>query len=648
MNQTAIELLEYQKIKEDIMEYAISEEGKAQIKNLCPSIDINIIEGWLNETTEARAVIDKSASIPLHNLEGTSKILGKLGKGMPLLPEELTIIARLLKDVGKMIRFMDDKKNIAPRISSYILSTHPLEDLMSEIQRCIENGRICDQSSAGLLKIRKKIATIEERIKSKLDSILKSSAYRECLQDNLVSIKDGRYVIPIKNEYRKNIEGTIVGSSATGSTVFIQPMAVKKLQDELYELKAEEEKEEYKILYFLTGLVETYQQELSIDIETMIHYDFLFAKAKYSKVIGGMTVSFNTDNYIDIQGGKHPLIGKAAVPLYFTIGKGYKALAVTGPNTGGKTVVLKTVGLLTMMAQSGLHVPVEKESELAVFVDILADIGDGQSIQQSLSTFSSHIRNIISIMECAGPHTLVILDELGAGTDPGEGMGLAIAVLEEIYRKGSTIIATTHYSEIKSFADESEGFENGCMEFDIQTLKPLYRLTIGKAGQSNAFLIALRLGMDLNIIQRAHEVTYYEKKDYTYIVADMKKENLKNIEVIQSHGEQLRQHQEREHIRKTAANQKKQYTFKIGDCVFVSSMNRRGIVCEVENSRGEIGIMIEKKKFRVNRKRLSLYIDGKELYPEDYDMDTIFESKENRKKRKLISRKYVKDVEIEI
>jgi dsDNA-specific endonuclease/ATPase MutS2 len=373
----------------------------------------------------------------------------------------------------------------------------------------------------------------------------------------------------------------------------------------------------------------------------------MFAKAKFSRSMEGREVEVNDNNYIKIIGGKHPLIGSKAVPLEFEIGKDYRSLIITGPNTGGKTVALKTVGLLTMMVQSGLHVTVEESSEFAIFSDILVDIGDGQSIEQSLSTFSSHIRNIISIIEASAPNTLVILDELGAGTDPLEGMGLAVSILESIYDKGATMLATTHYSEIKKFAQEKKGFENGCMEFDINTLKPLYRLSIGKSGESNALLIALRLGMSKNIIERAHEITYKEKKEYNSIKTVEKNETVKYEDIIRSIDIQK---EKTENIKKAEKVMKaviKEQEFKIGDCVYISSLGRTGIVCELENNKGEIGVMYMKKKIKVNKKRLSLYIDSKELYPDQYDMDIVLESKENRKKKHTMNRKHVDGLTIE-
>lgn len=648
MNKTTINLLEYDKIKERLAEFAVSDFGKKMAVELQPSLDIRVIEQNLLETTEAGALVNQSSSVPLHSLTGIPNILDKLSKGLILEKEELLTVADFLRDGRRLKRFMKEKEYTAPIVSSYAFSICELDDIGEEIEKCIRNGRVDDKASPELAKIRKKISVVDGRLKSKLDSILKSPVYRMYLQDSIVSVRDGRYVIPVKSEYRRNVKGSVIDYSASGSTVFIEPGDISKLQDELKLLKIQEEKELYRIVSYLTGLVEMCQREISTNVEVMAQYDFAFAKAKYSRAINGNTVKLNNRNYIEIRKARHPLIVQYAVPLDFTIGDTYRAFIITGPNTGGKTVALKTIGLLTMMVQSGLRAPVEEESEFAVFADILADIGDGQSIEQSLSSFSAHIKNIKSIIDCADEHTLVLLDELGAGTDPGEGMGLAISILDTLYDKGATVLATTHYSEIKEYAKNKNGFENGCMEFDINTLKPLYKLKIGKPGESNAFLIALRLGVNRNIIERAHEITYKEKKAYTETFNQTGNNVMKDTEISDFHIKQLTRLKAIEESNNKIKKQKIEHSFKLGDCVFIKNIRKTGIVYELENSKGEVGVMYKKKKMKINKKRLSLHIDAKDLYPENYDMDIVFESKEDRKKRHLMSRKHVDGLVIEL
>ncbi len=645
LNIKALELLEYNKIKENVRELAVSELGKKLIDDLNPSDDIDRVKNQLIETTEARSIMDKSSAVPIQNLVGIENVIEKLGKGTALNPEDLQSILGLLRSTKKLKRFMEERKYIAPTISNYAFSMFELSDVIEEIDRCIDNGRVVDKASTQLEKIRKKIYIAENRVKVKLDDIIKSPANRKYLQENIVSIKNGRHVIAVKSEYRNNITGSVIDKSSTGSTLFIEPQAVRKLQSELDLLKIDEEKEEYQILIYLTYMVESYSRELNINIETMAYYDYIFAKGKYSKSINGRSADVNFDGYIKINGGKHPMLGNDVVPLDFEVGNDYSALVITGPNTGGKTVALKTIGLFTAMIQSGLHVPVQEGSEFSIYSDILVDIGDGQSIEQSLSTFSAHVKNIIEIMKAATKYTLIILDELGAGTDPAEGEGLAVSVLEELYDRGSTIIATSHYSKVKTFATEHEGFNNGRMTFDIATLKPMYKLVIGEAGESNAFIIALRLGMKTDVIERAHKITYNEEKNYKSLLSSgqTNKEKLKvNYYTKAKRPKSLDRQKQTEETKKSIVE------YNIGDVVYVHTVKQKGVIYEKVNKKGEVGVMVRNKKMLVQIKRLSPFLDSKDLYPEDYDMDIIFETKENRKKKKTMNRKYVKDMVREI
>ncbi|KAB3535395.1 endonuclease MutS2 [Alkaliphilus pronyensis] len=651
MNKTAIELLEYGRIKGKLKEYTLSELGAELVDKLQPQFNKRIIETWLKETTEAKSILNITSAVPIHSLKGMDKLTEKFGKGMVLQATDLAALCDFLENSSKMKKFMKNAMDTAPLVTSYGLSIYDIEELVEEINRCIRGNSVIDKATTSLAKIRKKIAILEERMKTKLDSIVKSMGNNEYLQDNLVSVRDGRYVIPVKREHSKSINGEVLDRSNTGSTVFIEPKEVKKLQNQLNQMKIEEEQEEYKVLSQLTALAEGYTKEISINIEIMANYDFIFAKGKLSRYMEGNTVTLNNNKCICIKKGKHPLIGKEAVPLNFSIGDDYHSLVITGPNTGGKTVVLKTVGLMCMMVQSGLHVPVAEGSQFSIFKNILVDIGDGQSIEQSLSTFSSHLKNIIYILQEVSPQTLVIVDELGSGTDPGEGMGLAISILEALSSNGATTLATTHYSEIKEFADKTHGFENGCMEFDINSLKPTYKLKIGRAGESNGFLIALRLGMSSELIKRAHEITYKEIKDYNDYKFTAPIENEVQMPKTENAVKEKAYDEAKDKAYDEAKDKletKKKVVgkFKVGDCVFISSLNRTGIVCEQANHKGEVGVMVMKKKLKINHKRLSLYIEGDELYPEDYDMDIVLESKENRKKKKTLSRKFVRDLQI--
>jgi DNA mismatch repair protein MutS2 len=646
MNQNTMHTLEFDKIIDQLKQFALTAAAMQKITELKPIADRDIIAAWMQETTEAVAMLERNASVPLISMEGIEAVIDKPAKSINLTPEELNSCQNLLETVKKIRKYMAGMQKVAPRVASYADSMYELADLSTEIGRCIVNGRVDDRASNELGRIRKRMQVVEERIKQKLNDILHSPAYTAMLQDSLISTRDGHYVVPVQRKYVKKFPGQVLDMSSTGSTAFMEPSAVNKLQEELNLLQIEERNEVYRILSALTQLVGEYRYELSVNRETIVHYDFIFAKAKYSRSMDMRAVSLNNSHQIVIRQGRHPLLGAGAVPLDFQLGRDYRALIITGPNTGGKTVTLKTVGLLTLMVQCGLHVPVESGSEFAVFSDILVDIGDGQSIEQSLSTFSAHVKNILTIVQCCDSNTLVIMDELGAGTDPAEGRGFAIAVLEEVFQRRASIAATTHFGEIKEYALKTPGFENGYMAFDVETLSPLYQLHIGDWGESNAFLIALRLGMERRIIERAHEITYGEKRCYSdkYISSftSTNHELKLHTESVQADEERQREKQRRQRRRLYVKKD-----LKVGDRVYISTMQRTGVVFKEEDGHGEVGVMVMGKKYIINQKRLTLAIDREDLYPEDYDMDIIFESKENRKKRKIMRKRHVEGLVIE-
>jgi DNA mismatch repair protein MutS2 len=638
LNSHTFKVLEVQEIKAKIAEFALTNEGKEKIYNLVPSTHLKQIEAWLDEVSEAVEILKKSSSVPVHGLGGMEQILSKLNKGTALRPDQLSKLYDFLDCCGKMRRFMKDKEYYAPRVSSYVAVIEELPDLAGEIIRCIRNGRVDDYATKELLKIRKQIAIQEERLKEKTMQLIRSNKYKSYLQEHVVSQRDGRYVIPIKKEYRNKIKGSVLDTSASGSTLFIEPEEIAVYQEQLTWLLADEDIEVQKVLIYLTGLVEEKEQQIRIAIETMVHYDFLFAKAKYSRSISGAKVKVNDEQQIKLLQAKHPLLGDKAVPLSLEMMEGKSALVITGPNTGGKTVSIKTVGLLTLMVQCGLHIPASEESNLCIFQRILVDIGDGQSITENLSTFSSRIVNIIDILKNTNDQSLVLLDELGSGTDPGEGMGLATAILEQLFHKGAMLLATTHYSEIKEFAEEHPGFINGSMEFDLETLSPTYRLNIGRGGESQAFAIALKLGIHPKIIERAHQVTYKEIKNYANKETDSWE--LKELEkqvIVNKY--KNRKKINNSHAEITAYNQ--------GDNVIISPTNEFGIVYSGPDQLGNYIVQVKGEKIAINHKRIKLYIAAEELYPADYDFDIIFESKENRKKSNILSKRHDGEIVIE-
>ena len=662
MNQKALQRLEYDKIKETLMGYAISYMGKKQVEAMSPLTSMKLLRKKLDETAEAKELLQYGASVPIPSLEGMENILNLLGKGYVFSEKDFTHLYQFLTSCAQLVKYMAAKSDAAPHVSAYASSMSLMNKLKSEIEQSIRHGQVIDTASKDLLKVRKRIVVFEERLKSKLDSLM--SKYRSIMQENVISTRNGRYVIPIKKEYRRQVAGMVLDESASGQTVYMEPTEVSHLQFELNGLKGEEEREVTKVLMVLSALVEEFTADLQVNVETVGVYDFLFAKAKYALAIGGANVELNEQGFIRVKEARHPLLGKQMIPLNFEIGYRYKSLIITGPNTGGKTLTLKTVGLLTVMVQSGLLVPVQEGSLFSTFNHIAVDIGDGQSIEHALSTFSAHIHNVIEILKITDASTLVLIDEMASGTDPGEGVGLSIAILEELHKRGATVVATTHFNEIKNFAAATKGFENARMEFDTQTLQPLYRLRIGEAGQSYAFSIALKIGLPNEIIERSRELTARGTEPAHVIdfapdhpesdaAASHDQAELEQeppvILAPEKHAEPLEiptaESTEPEAEVETAPLPEK--PFERGDAVYVSYLGRTGIVYEKEDAKGIVGVLIQNQKYKINKKRLVLHIESKDLYPENYDLDIVFETKENRKKRKMMGRKYVEGLSIE-
>ncbi len=634
MNSHTYESLDFHVVKENAAQFALTEGGRKKILSMEPSFLKSQIEALADETAEAAAILKTGSSVPIGSMKGVEALLSSFHKGIVLRVEQLSRLYEFLQSCKKLKKYMKDKSNLAPRISSYILSVDELPFLAEELMRCIRNGGIDDHASKDLLKIRKQIAIQEERLKEKLNQILKSAKYKEVLQERVVSQRNGRYVVPVKKEYRYKIKGSVLDRSASGSTLFIEPEEIGAHQDQLNWLHSDEESEILNILLYLTGLAEDKHEEIKLAAETMIHYDIVFAKGKYGLAIEGIPVCFQDDQSFRLLDARHPSLGSSAVPLTIELGQsGTTALVITGPNTGGKTVAIKTVGLLALMAQCGLLLPVSQGSSMGIFQKILVDIGDGQSIEENLSTFSSRIKNIGEILEESTADSLVLLDELGSGTDPGEGMGLAAAILEQLHRKGAAILATTHYKEIKSFAEHHEGFINGSMEFDLATLKPTYRLKIGESGESQAFAIALKLGIHPKLIERAHYYSYGIEKSYPQELSDdTAKKKMERQIFVQKH----------EKKREKTAKIEKPAAFKTGDNVLYTSTGELGIIYKGPDSRDQYIVQIKGEKKEINSKRLKLYIKAEELYPEEYDFSIIFDTKENRKVLKQMGKKHVK------
>jgi DNA mismatch repair protein MutS2 len=634
MNEQTLQRLEYNRVKERIAEYAVTYLGKRHVETMEPMVTVRAVRSALEETDEALGLIRHGASVPMPSLEGMETIISLLGKGYVFTETDFGCVGTFLNSCAQLKRYMAGKRDAAPRVASYADSLYEITELKREIERCIRHGRVDDAASGELSKVRKKMAVVEERMKKRMDALL--SKHRAILQENLVSLRGGRYVIPVRKEHRKLVQGAVLDESASGQTVYIEPAEVAALQYELNALRSDEAREETKVLAMLTGLLESYEHELQLNTEGIGRYDFLFAKAKYARAIGGRLVEVTDTGVIDVREAVHPLLDRGMVPLNFSIGRTYRTLIITGPNTGGKTVALKTVGLLTLLVQSGVPVQAAAGSVFSVFANIEVDIGDGQSLEQSLSTFSAHVKNLVGILRSAGRSTLVLIDEMASGTDPGEGVGLSIAVLEELYRKGATVVATTHFNEIKRFAAAAPGFENARMEFDTQTLTPLYRLRIGEAGHSYAFVIASKLGMPEAVLARSRELTAASVSDSGSVAMAEPKLPAFTPRLPEEGAE----------IGDASSASERRKRFAIGDSVFIPSLGRSGIVYAEQDAMGNLGVQVQKEKFTINHKRVRPFISKDDLYPEDYDFDIVFESKENRKIKKLMSKRHVEGLQI--
>ncbi|MDO6447874.1 endonuclease MutS2 [Oceanobacillus profundus] len=615
MNKMTFEKLQYNELKGIVKSYCVSGLGKKMLDKLRPSSDIKVVKNRLNETTEARAILDAVDHVPFFGVSNIEHILQNLEKGMILDPSELVSVSDFLRGCRKIKKFMLDKAFFAPVIASYANSMSEFKNVEEEVDYSIKGNRVDSAASKELRRIRRSIESVEEKIKERLNKFLNSSTNKKYIQETFISKKGDRYTIPIKASYKNQVPGTIIEVSSKGSTVFIEPDIVTKLNGELASLQAEEAIEEYQILAALSGMILENMYEIKINLELISQYDMVFAKAKFSKHIGGVEPRLNDYGYIKLVHCKHPLLSGEVVPLNFEIGENYRSLIVTGPNAGGKTIVLKTIGLLTLATMSGFHINADKQTEISVFENIFVDIGDNQSIENALSTFSSHMKNLSEIMMGSNNHTLLLFDEIGSGTEPNEGAALAISILEEFYHMGCITVATTHYGEIKRFSEMHHDFMNAAMQFNSETLEPKYKLMIGKSGESNALWISKKMNIRESVLQRAKD--YMENKDYRLeSVVESKKRKPK--------------------IDKETTKEK--YEYKKGDRVNLLDHDDFGIVYEGIDNFYNVVVFYKGEFMKVNVKRLSLELQAQELYPEGYDLETLFSDYNTRKMQHDIER----------
>ena len=560
MNEKVLHTLEYNKILDQLTEYAFSADAKSRCQKLRPITDRAQIEQLQQQTSDALSRLFKYGSLSFSGVTDIRDSLKRLEIGGALSAIELLRVCSLLESAKRakaFARSQDDNDQPDDSLTSLFAGIEPLTPLYDEIRRCIlSEDEIADDASSTLHSIRRSMRGMNDKIRAQMNSMINNTTTRSYLQDTVITMRDGRYCLPVKAEAKSLVPGMIHDQSSTGSTLFIEPMAVVNLNNEYKELQLREQEEIEVILAGLSNLTASYATQLLADYELLTELDFIFARAAFTQTYNGVAPLFNDDGRIHIRKGRHPLLDpKKVVPIDVRLGEDFRLLIVTGPNTGGKTVSLKTVGLLTLMGQSGLHIPASERSELGIFDEVFADIGDEQSIEQSLSTFSSHMVNIIRILEQVNDRSLVLFDELCAGTDPTEGAALAISILSKLHLYGARIMATTHYSELKVYALSTPGVENACCEFDVATLSPTYRLLIGIPGKSNAFAISEKLGLPTDLIADAKGRISKSEGDFEDLIADLEKSRStierEQLEInqykaeIESLKEKLEQKQER-------------------------------------------------------------------------------------------------------
>ena len=563
MNAKCLRTLEYDTIRQILADHATTEPGKKKALSLVPSSNAFDIDRWQQNTEDALKRILRNGSISFEAKLSMTDAVSRLEKGSSLSASDLLLIARLLDNVLRVRSYGQTDPEDEDSLTDLFSVLMPLSPLCKEIRRCIlSEDEIADDATSELRSIRRKQKSVNDRIHTQLSKMV-SDTYRTYLQDAVITMRNGRYCIPVKSEHKGNVPGMIHDQSATSSTFFIEPSAIVSYNNELRELELAEEREIEKILASLSDQCREHAAEIRADIETISELDLIFAKGAYALEINATRPVYNKDGIIRLKKARHPLLDqKKAVPINITLGDGYDLLVITGPNTGGKTVSLKTAGLLTLMGQAGLHIPASDKSELSVFDEVFADIGDEQSIEQSLSTFSSHMKNIVEILKKAGGGSLCLFDELGAGTDPTEGAALAISILETLHEKKIRTMATTHYSELKIYALNTAGVENASCEFDVATLRPTYRLLTGVPGKSNAFAISEKLGLGTDIIEKARAQISENDRSFEDVIARLEKdrstleENAREIERYKHDIEVLKNTYEQQREKISASKEK--------------------------------------------------------------------------------------------
>ena len=645
MNQNE-QILEFNKIRDMLCEMAVSKEAKEKLMQLAPFNDERKCKEQLEETTRARHIYDTYGLPPVCMMKDLENIMELCRAGGMLLPEQLNEVAGFITGCRRMKQYLKRAKELEPGLASYGEGVYDLTELYEKITRAIRYDEVYENASSYLRTVCRNIELTQSRIQEKLNQMLGRN--RQWFSGDTPVRRNHIYVLPVKKEYKNQVSGSVVDISGSKGTYFIEPASTARLREELSGLMIEKEDEIRRILYELTGAGEAKGNELRFNMEMMQKLDMIFAKAKLSAQMRGIPPVITTERGIRICGGRHPLIPEdKCVPVDFILGDAFHGVVITGPNTGGKTVALKTVGLLCMMAQCGLHVPAGEGTCLCMNSQYLCDIGDRQSISENLSTFSAHMNNVIQILDQVNEESLVLLDELGSGTDPTEGMGIAVAVLDELKKRGCLFLVTTHYPEVKTYAEKTGGIQNARMAFDRDTLSPLYRMEQGVAGESCALYIAGRLGMSPKLLKKAEQAAYGKElkqdKDThipleTWDQADKKQP----VEKAGSKGPRIQPIQD-----KPVPENLPQNIFQMGDSVCIYPRKDTGIVYRPADEMGEVIVQVKGRKQKVLYKRLKLLVPASELYPEDYDFSIIFDTVANRKARHKMGKSHQPGLEIQ-
>ncbi len=621
-------VLEFDKVKEIWTELAVTEHARQQIRDASFILAELELKKAIKDTTDARELIEKLGTPPLQNVTEIKDVMEIAKKGDCLTPYQLEKVGMILTAVRRLKDYLERGKMFENPLAYYEENFDCADELREEIARQIRSERVDDYASKELSQLRMQIAKKTEDMKQKADQIMRSN--KDAMADSFSTYRNGRLCLPVKKEYKHRIPGSVIDKSATGSTFFVEPVGVSNVYEEIELLLISEENEVYRILYTLTAMVAEAEYVMEENIRMMEKLDYIFSKGKLSMDMHACEPVITLDRSIVLKSARHPLMDRTvSVPLQFEMGGDIRGIVITGPNTGGKTVAIKTVMLNCLMAQCGLHVTCE-EASICMNSGYLCDIGDGQNISENLSTFSAHIKNVLEVLSEVNPNSLVIMDELGSGTDPAEGMGIAIAILEELRKSGCNFVVTTHYPEVKEYAEKADGIVNARMTFDKDSLLPTYQMIIGEAGESCAFYIADRLGMPESMLKVAIEAAYGKKEADSFVSRNRKTLEKKKTGAIKK-------------LKKSTKNVALEQEYNIGDSVMIYPDKKIGIVCEKVNDKGVLRVQVKGKKIWINRKRVKLHVAASELYPEDYDFSIIFESVENRKIRHDMSRKYTEE-----